>query len=351
MAVYRIYPEKDTFLSSEPSIAGTYGNAGKDEILEIGSYLDANLIARTNRSIVQFKNSDITAAINQVNGASYSTSLKLYLAEGGEIPQSFDIFAHPVTASWVNGTGKGLDSPKNTTGTSWVYRDALTTEWATPGGDFDTDIVVSQSFDLSSDYDLNINVTDIITAQQPIGGRNNAGILLKLSSSLENNVTSSINLKYFSSDTNTIFPPYLEFKWDDSSYDSSSLSLLTTDIANISIKNAREKYADSDKVRFRLSARPQYPTRTFTTSSIYLTEYRLPSASYWGIKDEFSEEMIVDFDTTSTKISADSTSNYFDVYMSSLQPERYYRLLVKTELNNSSIVIDNKNIFKVTRNG
>jgi len=36
MAVYRIFPEKDTFIFSEPTIAGTYGNAGKDEILEIG---------------------------------------------------------------------------------------------------------------------------------------------------------------------------------------------------------------------------------------------------------------------------------------------------------------------------
>ena len=61
--------------------------------------------------------------------------------------------------------------------------------------------------------------------------------------------------------------------------------------------------------------------------------------------------MIIDFDTSYTKISADSNSSYFDVYMNTLQPERYYRLLVKTELNDNSIVIDNKNIFKVTRNG
>jgi len=351
MAVYRIYPEKDTFISSEPSIAGTYGNAGKDEILEIGSYLDDNLTARANRALVKFRNTDISTAYNLVSGSQYITNLKIYLAEGGEIPQSFGLLAHPVTASWLEGTGKASDEPKNTTGTSWKYTDALTTEWATLGGDFDTDIINSQSFDLSSNYDINLNITDIVNEQLPIGSRINEGILIKLSGSLETDVTSSVNLKYFSSDTNTIFPPSLEFKWDDSRYDSSSLSLLTTDIANITIKNAREKYADSDKVRFRLSARPQYPTRTFTTSSIYLTEYRLPSASYWAIKDEFSEEMIIDFDTSYTKISADSNSSYFDVYMNTLQPERYYRLLVKTELNDNSIVIDNKNIFKVTRNG
>jgi len=171
-----------------------------------------------------------------------------------------------------------------------------------------------------------------------------------LQDSLELETTSSINLKYFSSDTHTIYPPYLELKWDDSSYNT-TLSELTTDIATISIKNHKEKYSDSDKVRFRLSVRPKYPTRTFTTSSIYLTNYALPTASYWGIKDEFTDEMVVDFDTNYTKISADNTGGYFDVYMDSLQPERFYRLLVKTTVDNNTIVIDNKNIFKVTRHG
>jgi hypothetical protein len=351
MAIYRIYPVKDAFISSEPTIAGSYPNTGKDEILEIGSYPDLNNVGRTNRALLQFKSEDISSAITTINGASYSVNLKLYLAEAGEIPQTFNIFAHNVTGSWINGIGKRVDEPVNTSGVSWKYRGELENEWGTLGGDFDNDIIASQSFDLNSDYDINMDVKSLVDAQAPIGAKPNAGLLLKLSGSLENSTTSSINLRYFSSDTNTIFPPYLEFKWDDSSYDSGSLSLLSTDIATISIKNAKEKYADSDTVRFRLSARPKYPTRSFVTSSIYLTEYRLPEASYWGIKDEFSEEMIVDFDTNYTKISADSNSSYFDVRMNSLQPERYYRLLVKTTLDSSNIILDNKNIFKVTRNG
>ena len=61
--------------------------------------------------------------------------------------------------------------------------------------------------------------------------------------------------------------------------------------------------------------------------------------------------MVIDFDTTYTKVSADNTGAYFDIYMDTLQPERYYRLLVKTTLNGNTVVVDNKNIFKVTRNG
>jgi hypothetical protein len=61
--------------------------------------------------------------------------------------------------------------------------------------------------------------------------------------------------------------------------------------------------------------------------------------------------MVFDFDTTYTKISADNTSNYFDIYMDGLQPERYYKLLVKTEIDGTTTVIDNDQIFKVVRNG
>jgi hypothetical protein len=61
--------------------------------------------------------------------------------------------------------------------------------------------------------------------------------------------------------------------------------------------------------------------------------------------------MVVDFDTEYTKVSCDSKGGYFDVYMDGLQPERFYRILIKTTLNESDAVVDNNNIFKVVRNG
>jgi len=56
---------------------------------------------------------------------------------------------------------------------------------------------------------------------------------------------------------------------------------------------------------------------------------------------------VVDFDTNYTKISADSNSNYFDVYMDGLEPERYYKILVKTTLDGSTEVLDDQYYFKV----
>ena len=355
MAIYRIYPEKDSFIWSLPNDAGKYGNAGRDEILEIGGFPDSGSTGRTNRALIQFRTKDITAAFDDKISGLFSASIHLSLAEAGNLPTDFKIEQFPISQSWTQGVGKRFDNPTNYSGCTWQYRNAEQTDaWATLGGDTiaisgSTVISSSQNHDLTSDYDINIDVTNAVDLISSSSISNN-GFLLKIEDKYEANTTSSINLKYFGSDTNTIFPPYLEFKWDDTVY-SSSLSELSTDVATINIKNSKPQYLDSDIVRFRLTARPKYPTRTFTTSSVYLTEHKLPATSYWGIKDEFSGEMIVDFDTTYTKISADDTSSYLDVYMDTLQPERFYRLLIKTTLNNSTFVLDNKNIFKVVRHG
>lgn len=369
MAVYRIFPEKDTFISSE----NVLGNAGRDEIVELGGYPDIAGTGQTNRILVKYTTQDIQNVISSKIGAStYSASLHMYLADAYQIPVTYTVYAYPISGAWDNGTGKFGDIPTNKTGVSWLYRSATEANpWLLTGysqyvtGSYDSPLVgggnwytasagfnmeFTQSHNVNSTHDLDINVTkaiQLINANTLV----NDGFLLKLSDDIEYNMSSSIRLKYYGADTNTIYPPFLEFKWDDSVFDTGSLTVLSNNISTINITNNRGKYTEEGKQRFRISAKPKYPVRTFTTSSIYLTNYALPSASYWGLRDEHTEEMIVDFDTQFTKVSCDGTSSFFDVYMDGLQPERYYRILIKTTLDGSTTVVDNQNIFKVVRNG
>lgn len=370
MAVYRIFPEKDTFISSEVST----GNAGKDEIVEIGGYMDITGVGETNRLLVQYSTSEIQEVLaNKVGAATYSASLNLYLADAYEIPVNYNLYAYPVYGAWDNGVGKFGDIPVNTTGVSWEYKLAgESTPWlsatyptgvtasfqsgSTPGGgnwytgSAGINLEFTQSHTLNSTNDVNINVTEAVKLFNS-GTLSNNGFILKLPNDLEYNTTASIRLKYYGVDTNTIYPPFLEFKWDDSAYSTGSLTVLSNSVSIINLTNNKGKYTDVGKQRFRISARPKYPVRSFTTSSAYLTNYALPSASYWGLRDENTEEMVVDFDNKFTKISCDSNGAFFDVYMDGLQPERYYRILVKTTLDGSTTVVDNQNIFKVVRNG
>ena len=372
MAVYRIFPEKDTFIFSEASSS----NAGLDEIIELGGYYDVTGEGETSRVLVQFSSTEIADVVsNKIKSNNYSASLGLYLADAYQIPVNTNIYAYPIYSSaggWDNGTGKYGDIPTNTSGVSWRYqKSGLGTPWVTSmypagvtasftgsktgGGNWytasgATNLEFTQSNPINSTYDIDINVTQAVklwNASTIV----NSGFILKLADNLEHNTTSSIRLKYYSADTNTIYPPYLDFKWDDSTYDTGSLSVLSNSISTINITNNTGKYTSVGKQRFRVAAKPKYPTRTFTTSSIYLTNYALPSGSYWGLRDENTEEMIIDFDTKFTKISCDSQGGYFDMYMDGLQPERYYRILIQTTLDGSTAVVDNQNVFKVVRNG
>ena len=62
-----------------------------------------------------------------------------------------------------------------------------------------------------------------------------------------------------------------------------------------------------------------------------------------------TEEVVIAFDDDYTKISADSTSSYFDISMNGLQPERYYKIFIKTTLDGSTIIRDGDLTFKVTQ--
>ena len=388
MAVFKIFPDKTATLYSRYPLFST----GLDEIMEVDSYFvgDTGYVART---VIAFNTQEQKDLINNeissslatkgLNLLNFSSSLRAYLAEGKEVPIEYKVEAYPLFDSWARGTGKFGDVPYATDGVTWTLTNPPTS-WTNPpvtnttasysgsgaveGGLWYTgsngiNLYHSQTHTVNSTHDLDIDVTNSVKLHysHSIGqtqyGLPNNGFILKLTGSLEFGTGSlvfqtsrNMFLKYFSANTHTIYPPALEFKWDDT-IRSTTLTQITDDNPVITLSNNKGNYTDEGKQRFRLSVRPKYPTRTFATSSSYLTNYVLPATSYWGLKDENTEEMVIDFDTTFTKISADNTGNYFDVYMSGIQPERHYRVLIKTEIGGTTTINDGSNTFKVVRNG
>jgi len=369
MAVYRIFPEKSSFIYTEQPLA----NAGKDAILEIGGYpiFDEGHCSRT---LIQFSTEQIQDIVdNTINGMDFTANLSLSLATAYELPTEFSIYAYPSYDTWESGVGMYGDSPINKTGVSWTYPTSTQlpgNTWTLPdvvvgvtgsftdahtgGGSWYTgsggiNLESTENFRLNQNLDLNLDVTNATKMHYSESIVNN-GYIVKLQDSLEFNAERAIKLKYYSVDTNTIYPPCLELKWDDSVY-SSSLATLNDSLAVIEVTNMKRAYLDSGKQRFRITARPTYPTRTFTTGSAYLTNYKLPEASYWAVRDEYTKEMVITFDQNYTKISADNKGPYFDMYMDGLEPERYYRIFIKTEIDGSTVAVDTTNVFKVIENG
>jgi hypothetical protein len=140
------------------------------------------------------------------------------------------------------------------------------------------------------------------------------------------------NLKYFSRETHTIYPPKLEVVWDDSSWSTGSLSALSsTDLERLKVyfKNMRKEYKENSIVKFRVVGRELYPSSSFDATPTELTVKYLPSSSTeYEIKDADTEEVIVPYGSGS-RISCDSDGNFFRVQMNGFQAERNYRFCIK----------------------
>ena len=382
MAVLKIFPEKDaTLYSLFPNM-----NTGLDEIVEatLTTFAYSDPSPQTSRFLVQFSNDDLASAIDLIPDAlfnsgsttstgSWNAKLQCFIATATGLSTTTTVECFPVAQNWDMGTGRYLDDPISTDGCSWIWADfSGSTAWTIPpasgatssftssvptgGGTWYTgsQYTSSVTFSYRTNKDINLDVTNIVDAWFPSASRSpvfsNNGFILKQRLEFENNKNYQPELKYFSVDTNTIYPPALQISWNDFSFNTGSnntQTILNTLPATITLaQNPGVFYSESIN-RFRINARPEYPVQIWQTSSVYLNNYYLPTASYWALKDLETNEYIVDFDSTYTKLSADATSSYFDLYMNFLQPERYYAILIQSTINGSTIVFDDQYYFKV----
>ena len=379
MAYYSIFPEKDSTIYSNPDRDTL--NTGNDEILELVKEKGStNNIYYPTRILIQFKDSEISDTLSNKITGNFSASLQLFSIEHKNLAQNQNIEVFPLSQSWDEGTGRFSNLPSSSNGCSWLYSDNSTTktEWITTGfapgttGSILSGIGLSQgggvwytgsAFSSSQEFsnseilDLNLDVTNIVQKfsasiiannSYPDGIPNN-GFLIKYSDSIEIDTSSSKGeLNYFSVDTHTIFPPKLTFKWDDSVHNLQS-SAKTSGELNVSLYRNKEEYNINEEATFRLNVRDKYPNRTFVTSSNYLNPGYFTTSSFYSIRDAHTEEVIIPFDDNFTKLSADENGMYFKLFINGLQPERYYRILLK-HINNEGIeIFDNNYHFKVVR--
>ena len=385
MAVYKLFPEKDASIySAYPAM-----NTGLDPILDVANQVtESNPVSRVARSLIKFDQSEIENVIDNIASVTassdWSSSLKLDVAKATNVILDSHIEVYPITGSWNNGTGQFLDNKINTTGCSWVFSDySGSTKWRTAGFNPLTtasfsgsdnaggatwytgsggyagigSLEFTQSFNLRSDKDLNVNMTDAVkvwySSSKDLAGVpikiNNEGFIIKWQDSEEFVTSSAVTpqLSYYSIDTNTIYPPNLEIKWKDFTYETGSLDVIDTPDLYVALDNNPGVYYSESINKFRLNVRPEFPVRTFKTSSLYTLNMALPSSSYYAIKDLDTNEFVVDFDEEFTQISCDETGSFFTVYMNGLEPERYYNILIQTEIQGQTIVMDENYYFKV----
>ena len=376
-----MYPSNDaTLYQAEPK-----ANAGMDEVLEVGKRL-SNIGGEAgfslSRSLIKFDMTEVSASLSKYNKSVNDCKflLKLYTTHAKNLPAEYTINANIVAQHWTNGTGfinfenltddgcswerpesgstafwsssiADINLPAGSdffitgsgTGGSWLYEKVPSSE--NQGG-----TQHSESFNIQTS-DLNIDVTDSIKLW--ISGSNglivpNYGFILKFSDADEIDPAVSGFVRFFSRDSHTTYVPRLLMYFDKSSFETGSMSQIDLDSYAIHT-TLKESYKDDEISKIRVYGRNKYPQKSATNLFPVKTVNYLPSSSLYSIIDAATDEIVVPYDNDYTKVSCDEKSNFINLDMSGLMPERYYRIEFKIIDGFFEEYISDKFFFKVTR--
>ena len=387
MAYYFLFPEKDATIYSHPDRINM--NSGKDEILEVVKEKGTtNEVLFPSRVLLKFKDSEIESTIRDlIQSENFSCSLQLSVTENKNLPSTTQLECYELAESWNEGTGRYSNNPTSSNGCTWQYKDNDTTKtsWRTGSGDLDyidgttgsikpnigiqagggswfsgseaSGFSAEQSYTNISTLDTDFNVTTLVHKFSASlfddlsfpNGLTNHGFLIKQPDLIEENTSGSGgDLMYFSTDTHTIYPPKLAFKWDDSIHSRQSSAKQSGELS-VSLYQNKKEYNQDDVATIRIHVRDKYPTRSFVTTSNFLNAGYFTTSSFYSIRDANTEDVVIPFDDNCTKLSADSKGMFFKLYMKGLQPERYYRILFKHINEEGTVIYDDNYHFKVIR--
>jgi hypothetical protein len=315
-------------------------NTGLDEILEVSKTYYGSLkdIAH---SVIKFETTPLSQSIASGEVTMSAADMILRECESSEIPIDYTIYAYAVTQSWEMGIGTRFDDI-TTDGVTWnsvrTGQDWLSLEehsadttgsFNGKGGTWFTGSYSSQSFSYeSSDIEMDVKTT----MDEWIGGTlPNEGFIIKYDTALENDTNDYGQLKFFSKETNTIYQPKLRIGWDDSLFSTGSLTALTSDDIHVTFKRLKTRYKQGSKPTIRVFGREKYPLKTYTKQYSYTDVYFLPSTSYYQVKDVLTDEIIIPFDDDYTKVSCDSSGNYFKLDLTNWEYNRNYYIQIKID--------------------
>lgn len=353
MAILKYTPEKDSCVYSFNPLQ----NAGLDEIMPlILSNGKLNYDTGISRILIEFDNNEILSKYNQIT-SSKDLNLKLFVANGIELPSEYTLDIFNINDSWKNGYGREHNTPITSDGVSWGYRNGNDrwTEYTSSNyanyspNSFSSSYWIknlssSVSFDIYTNKDVDVSVKDLFLQQ--ISQSYQGGYLIKFTSSLEQDANANSVLNFYSKDTHTIYSPLLELKWDDSIYLVTG-SLISFDNYKISLSNNRNEFTSRSIARINVLARDEFPQRVFSTGSLFLSKKYLPITSYYAVKDLKIDKYIIDFDDNYTKISRDENGNYFNLYFQNFEQNRYYQIEIKSIIDDIEIYHLDPYIFKV----
>lgn len=227
MAIKRFQASKDTTISdayrSNLTIKASGSNMGASDILEVFSiYGQATLSSiETSRILVEFDTGLVQNERNSGRLAASGSSnfyLKMFNAKHTQtLPKAFNLEVAALSTPWTEGTGLDMDEYKDIGVCNWIAN-SVSSSWTSEGGDYHSDPVYTQYLE-NGNEDLDVDITQIVEEWLD-GTKENHGLIVKLTSTLENDTKSYFTKKFFGRTSEfQLFRPVIEARWDSSTQD------------------------------------------------------------------------------------------------------------------------------------
>lgn len=176
--------------------------------------------------------------------------------------------------------------------------------------------------------------------------KNRTGLLLKI----HNDPVNEINVKFFNNRTNTIYKPIILSYTDDYVWNPPTTNVL--DVTNkeyltITIGNLKSQYSEEEIAFIRIFPREKYNTKNINNLKWTVPPTLIHSKVLYSVLDYHTNEVIIPFDEEFTRVSCDTSGNYFKFYMTGFSKNRFYKIILKTQDTPYDQIIDTKSIFKV----
>ena len=372
MGIYKVFSSKDNTITnafkSDLTNRGIQANMGASDILEIFSIYGAasENSLENSRIIIEFPIQEIkdaaTAGIIPANSNDRKFKLKLFNAEHSTTtPENFSVSVHPLQKSWNEGTGLDMEQYTDLESSNWISA-SFNDPWASPGGDFDTSVDHSLSFD-SGLENLNVDVSDTIEEwlqwlDDNATGRRPYGFMIKLSDSNEDGslLKSYYTKRFFAKNTQFFFKrPVLEVQFDDSTQDASALpeGYSQEDKYILNISNLKSSYKNYETPRLKVHSRNKNWQPNIYTKASAASPLDLISEMYYKVTRVADNLEVIPYSTGSapyfSKVSYNENGSFFDLNMTNLEPNYLYEISFVRKDGSRFIEIEDKFKFRLEK--
>jgi hypothetical protein len=222
MTIRRYLPTKDSTITNafkqNLTTRATDANMGESDVLEVFSLYGQASSDSTESSriliefpidkIVEDRNNSLLPPSGNVNFI-----LKLdNAAHQNTLPKKFNLTVNAVSRSWEEGYGLDMEGYSDIGPANWLSASS-TEAWTTEGGDFHSSPEFNQFFEEGTE-NLELDITSLVE-EWIDGTKDNNGLIIKLSSSLEQEERSYYTKKFFSRGSEFFYrKPWIEARFD-----------------------------------------------------------------------------------------------------------------------------------------